>query len=218
MDLDPTLIDPALAGPSSSPQTPNDDSNAHSSARANSKSKMPHNNNHSHDNYNDDDDPVVATFNILLKPTLPANRRVLILEHPNKSDGRKPARAPMELRVKPATGMVEVDFPIDYNTAYDRTKGLNWGTNLHKNTEAKKGGSHGLAGGFGVGAPPPRAARAGGRGGAAGAEDEIFDMGMDWSEALRKDYVLRTQTLGGQTPDVSAESKYMVGVFTGSTF
>lgn len=214
MDIDPTLIDPALAGSSSSSPTPNGTSKAHSSTKSNPESKMPLSNTHSHNNQDDDDDPIVATFNILLKPTLPANRRVLILEHPNKSDGRKPARSPMELRVKPATGMVEVDFPIDYNTAYDRTKGLNWGTNLHKNIEAKKGGSHGLAGGFGVGAPPPRAARAGGRG---ANDDEIFDMGMDWSEALRKDYVLRTQTLGGQTPDVSAESKYMVGVFTGST-
>ncbi|KAF3767070.1 hypothetical protein M406DRAFT_242068, partial [Cryphonectria parasitica EP155] len=161
----------------------------------------------------DEDDPIVGTFNILLGPPLAANRRVLILEHPNKTDGKKPARAPMELRVKPTTGMVELDFPVDYNTAYDRTKGLNWGTNLHKSTEAKKGGSHGLAGGFGVGAPPPRV-RAGGAAGGRG--DEILDMGMDWGEALRRDFVLRTQTLGGQTPDVSAESKYMVGVFAGS--
>lgn len=159
----------------------------------------------------DEDDPVVGTFNILLKPTLTANRKILVLEHPNKSEGLRPARAPLELRTKPATGMLELDFPVDYNSGYDRTKGLNWGTNLHKSTEAKKGGSHGLAGGFGFGAPPPRA-RAGARG------DEILDLSMDWNEALRKDYVLRTQTMGGQTPDVGAESKYMVGVFAGSMF
>ncbi|KAK7734247.1 hypothetical protein SLS53_007895 [Cytospora paraplurivora] len=156
----------------------------------------------------DDDDPVVATYNILLKPSLPAHRKVVILEHPNKSDGKKMPRVPLEVRMKTDTGMVEVDYPIDYNAFYDRNKGLNWGTHLHKSTEAKKGGTHGLAGGFGVGAPPPRP-RAG-RG-----QDDAIDMGMDWSEALRKDYVLRTQTLGGQMPDTSAESKYMVGVFAG---
>lgn len=158
----------------------------------------------------DDDDPVIASYNILLKPTLSAQRKIMILEYPNKSDGKKHPRAPLELRLKPETGMVELDYPLDYNTSYDRSKGLNWGTNLHKSMEAKKGGSHGLAGGFGVGAPPVRA-----RAGRAGAGDEILDMGMDWSEALKRDYVLRTQTLGGQKPNADMESKYMVGVFSG---
>lgn len=156
----------------------------------------------------DDDDPIVASYNVFLKPSLPAHRRVMILEHPNKSDGKKMARAPLEIRMKTNTGMVEVDYPIDYNAFYDRSKGLSWGTHLQKSTEAKKGGTHGLAGGFGVGAPPPRARP--GR-----AQDEVFDPSTDWAEALRKDYVLRTQTLGGQMPDTSQESKYMVGVFSG---
>lgn len=161
------------------------------------------------------DDPVVASFNILVKPSLPAHRRVLVLEHPTRNDGKKPARAPLELRHKPATGMVEVDFPADHQNNYDRAKGLAWGTHLRKSVDAKKGGSHGLAGGFGVGAPPPRARRNGAGG---GDNNEIMDMGMDWNEALRRDLVLRTQTLGGQTPDAGAESKYMVGVFAGSTY
>lgn len=161
----------------------------------------------------DADDPIVASINILIKPTLPAHRRVLVLEHPTRSDGSKPARAPLELRTKPATGMVELDFPVDFGTGYDKDKGKAWGAHLAKSTEAKKGGSHGLAGGFGVGAPPPRAAR----GGAASAADHVDPSMMDWNEALRRDLVLRTQTLGGQMPDAGAESKYMVGVFAGST-
>ncbi|KAL1860510.1 hypothetical protein Daus18300_009142 [Diaporthe australafricana] len=186
MDVDSTMIDPALSDstmdhiPSTLAQAP----------------------------ANDDDDPIVGTYNIFLKPSLPAHRKVMILEHPNKSDGKKMARAPLEIRMKTNTGMVEVDYPIDYNAFYDRSKGLNWGTHLQKSTEAKKGGTHGLAGGFGVGAPPPRARP--GRG-----QDEVFDPSTDWAEALRKDYVLRTQTLGGQMPDTSQESKYMVGVFSG---
>lgn len=189
MDVDSDMIDPALSSNSSPTMAP-----AHGAA---------------HDD--DEDDPIISTYNILLKPTLSAHRKIMILEHPNKSDGKKHARAPLELRMKPATGMVELDYPLDYNTFYDRNKGLNWGTNLHKSMEAKKGGSHGLAGGFGVGAPPPRA-RAG-----RGAGDEILDLGMDWSEALRRDYVLRTQTLGGQKPNAGMESKYMVGVFSEGT-
>lgn len=191
MDIDPDMIDPALSSNSSRTMAP-----AHAT--------------NGYHNDDDDDDPVIGTYNILLKPTLTANRKIMVLEYPNKSDGKKHPRAPLELRMKPATGMVELDYPLDYNTSYDRGKGLNWGTNLHKSMEAKKGGSHGLAGGFGVGAPPARAARAG-RGGAG---DEILDMGMDWSEALRRDFVLRTQTLGGQKPNADMESKYMVGVFS----
>lgn len=189
MDVDPSMIDPSLS----------DSTMDHPPARAGAGRGRDDDN---------DDDPIVATYNILLKPSLPAHRKVMILEHPNKSDGKKMARVPLEIRMKTNTGMVEVDYPMDYNAFYDRSKGLNWGTNLHKSTEAKKGGSHGLAGGFGVGAPPPRP-RAG-RG-----QDESFDPGMDWAEALRKDYVLRTQTLGGQMPNTKAESKYMVGVFAG---
>ncbi|KKY30916.1 putative dna-directed rna polymerase iii complex subunit rpc37 [Diaporthe ampelina] len=186
MDVDSRMIDPAL-----SDSTMDLIPSAHANAPV-----------------DDDDDPIVASYNVFLKPSLPAHRRVMILEHPNKSDGKKMARAPLEIRMKTKTGMVEVDYPIDYNAFYDRSKGLNWGTNLQKSTEAKKGGTHGLAGGFGVGAPPPRARP--GR-----AQDEVFDPSTDWAEALRKDYVLRTQTLGGQMPDISQESKYMVGVFSG---
>lgn len=187
MDGDAALIDPALS--------------AHSSQTlpANPPRHIPSD--------DDDDDPVVATYQILLKPAKSAQQNVTILEAPNKIDPKKD-RAPLELRTKPGTGMFEVDFPLDHSAAYDRNKGLNWGTALQKSTEAKKGGSHGLAGGFGVGAPPARAPR-GGRGA------DAIDYGMEWNEALRRDMVLRTQTLGGQTPDAGAESGYMVAVFAG---
>ncbi|ROW04437.1 hypothetical protein VMCG_05094 [Cytospora schulzeri] len=197
MDVDAAMIDPSLS----------DSTMDHQPAQPTPTNNINNTINNAN-NDDDDDDPIVATYNILLKPSLPAHRKVMILEHPNKSDGKKMARVPLEIRMKNSTGMVEVDYPIDYNAFYDRNKGLNWGTHLHKSSEAKKGGSHGLAGGFGVGAPPPRP-RAG------RAQDDGIDMGMDWSEALRRDYVLRTQTLGGQMPDTSTESKYMVGVFAG---
>lgn len=187
MDTDAALIDPALS--------------AHSSQT------LPANPPRHISSASDDDDPVVATYQILLKPSKSAQHNLTILEAPNKIDPKKD-RAPLELRTKPGTGMFEVDFPLDHSAAYDRNKGLNWGTALQKSTEAKKGGSHGLAGGFGVGAPPARAPR-GGRGA------DTIDYGMEWTEALRRDMVLRTQTLGGQTPDAGAESGYMVAVFAG---
>lgn len=197
-DLD-ALIDPSLSAQSSQTVAPTTSADHHSQRHRGA-----------HLDGDEDDDPIVATINVLVKPSLPAHRRVLVLEHPTRSDGSKPARVPLELRTKPATGMVELDFPVDFGAGYDKDKGKAWGAHLARSTEAKKGGSHGLAGGFGVGAPPPRAR-------AARGEDAVDASMMEWGEALRRDLVLRTQTLGGQTPDAGAESRYMVGVFTGST-
>lgn len=193
MDPDAIVIDPALSAHSR--QTLPASRPAHEAA----------------EDDDDDDDPIVASYNIFLKPSKLVSRNLKIIETPNQIDPNQRRGTPLELRTKPNTGMFEVDYSLDYTSAYDRAKGLNWGTALQKSNEAKKGGSHGLAGGFGVGAPPPRATR-GGR-----ANDGI-DYGMDWSEALRKDMVLRTQTLGGQTPDSGAESGYMVAVFAGGQF
>ncbi|KAJ4285925.1 hypothetical protein N0V88_008217, partial [Collariella sp. IMI 366227] len=44
-----------------------------------------------------------------------------------------------ELRMKAATGMYEVDVPLDTAEAYDRGKGIAWGTALQKSMEAKRG-------------------------------------------------------------------------------
>lgn len=167
-------------------------------------------------NDDEDDDPIVATYSVFIKPSKQITQNLKIIETPNQLDPTRNRAPPLELRTKPSTGMFEVDFPLDHSAAYDRGKGLNWGSALNKSTEAKKGGSHGLAGGFGVGAPPPRAAR--GARGANNNNDDAIDYGMDWNEALRKDMVLRKQTLGGQTPDAGAESGYMVAVFAGGEF
>lgn len=150
-----------------------------------------------------DDDPIIASYNVFVKPALPAHKRLLVLQHPNRVDGKKTFRPPTEVRVKPGSGMIEADFPMDHSQCYDRTKGVAWGSALQKSTAQKSGGTHGLAGGFGVGAP----ART--RRGAAGDDDNV-----DWAEALRQDRVLRTQTLGGQCPETK-DCRYMVGIFQG---
>ncbi|CAG7561580.1 unnamed protein product [Fusarium equiseti] len=152
----------------------------------------------------DDDDPVTATYNVFINPSLPLGRRLLVLQHPNRTDDA-PRPPPTELRVKAHAGMVEVDVPLDNTVAYDREKGLKWGKTLNASMATKNGGSHGLAGGFGFGTVQAR-------GGRKKAEDE--DEVMDWQEAVRQDKVLRTQTLGGQYPEYK-EVQHMVGVFQG---
>jgi DNA-directed RNA polymerase-3 subunit RPC5 len=156
----------------------------------------------------EENDPVTATYRVFLNPALPLGRRLLVLQHPNRTDdtARPP---PTELRLKSRTGMVEVDIPLDAGSAaYDREKGMKWGRNLKASMTAKSGGSHGLAGGFGVGAVQQR----GGKKKDPTEDDDIF---LDWNEAVRQQKVLATQTLGGQYPDVT-DVQYMVGVFQGS--
>ncbi|KAK5988102.1 hypothetical protein PT974_12241 [Cladobotryum mycophilum] len=161
------------------------------------------------DNNNDDDDdedPITASYQVFLNPALPLGRRLLVLQHPNRTDNA-PRPPPTEMRLKAASGMVEVDMPVDNTSAYDREKGLRWGRALQTSMTLKNGGSHGLAGGFGFGAVQQRAP-----GRKKGDQDE--DDNLDWNEAVRQGKVLSTQTLGGQYPDAD-EVQYMVGVFQG---
>ncbi|CAK7211528.1 hypothetical protein SCUCBS95973_001146 [Sporothrix curviconia] len=181
-----------------------------------------------------DPDPVIARYNVFLKPQLPAHQKLLVLQYPNrvyKSSAGGPGavsfsgQTPTELRIKTGSGMVEVDVPIDYTSAYDRAKGVAWGSALATSTKAKAGGSHGLAGGFGVsgthghgrnGGSGRAAAAAAAAAAQAEAEGRTTTSTADWSEAVRQDRVLRLQTLGGMCPPSRiAEAKWMIGAFDG---
>lgn len=162
----------------------------------------------------DTDDPIVASYAVFANPPpTSSTRKILILQHPNKQG---PMRAPYqtlaEVRIKPSSGMIEVDVPLSYHDgSYDRDKGMRWGQALARSMNQKNGGSHGLAGGFGVGVPAPRAGRP--------RKEEDRDT-YDWTEAVRRDQVLRTQTLGGQYAGLNSEfgdneCRWMVGVFKG---
>ncbi|KAI1202150.1 Sin-like protein conserved region-domain-containing protein [Nemania serpens] len=159
-----------------------------------------------------DPDPIIASYKVYANPALATSRRLLIMQHPNQQG---PANYPYAqvsgVRVKNRSGMIEVDVPISHALAdYDRDKGQRWGGALAKSLAAKNGGTHGLAGGFGVGVSALRPSK---------RRDELerdIDM-MDWSEAVRQDKVLRTKTLGGQLPVKSeTECQWMVGVFKGN--
>ncbi|OTA69598.1 hypothetical protein K449DRAFT_97582 [Hypoxylon sp. EC38] len=172
------------------------------------------------DNTNSNDpDPIVATYDVYTTPKLPDNRKILILQHPNKQGPvRGSHRQISEVRIKDKSGFIEVDVPISHGHAdYDRDKGLRWGSALARSMGAKSGGTHGLAGGFGVGVPNRGAAGGAGRGGANRQNDLEREISMlDWNEAVRQDKVLRTQTLGGQFAiEKDTNCRWMVGTFKG---
>jgi DNA-directed RNA polymerase-3 subunit RPC5 len=158
-----------------------------------------------------DPDPIIASYKVYANPALATNRKLLVLQHPNKQGPvNYPYAQVNDVRIKNSSGMIEVDVPLSHAHAdYDRDKGQRWGGALAKSTAAKNGGTQGLAGGFGVGVSTMRPSK---------RRDEFerdIDM-LDWSEAVRQDRVMRTQTLGGQIPAQSAtECQWMVGVFKG---
>ncbi|KAF2968983.1 hypothetical protein GQX73_g4586 [Xylaria multiplex] len=159
-----------------------------------------------------DPDPIIASYKVYANPALATGRKLLIMQHPNQQGPvNYPHASISDIRIKNRSGMIEVDVPISHALAdYDRDKGQRWGGALAKSLAAKNGGTHGLAGGFGVGVSTMRPSK---------RRDEFerdIDM-MDWSEAVRQDKVLRTKTLGGQLPAESeTECQWMVGVFKGN--
>ncbi|KAK4100791.1 hypothetical protein N658DRAFT_472263 [Parathielavia hyrcaniae] len=160
---------------------------------------------------NDDDDPVVASYSVFIKPPLPEHRNLVVLQYVTRTaQDASQVRIPRiaELRVKPSTGMYEVDVPMDTGEGYDRSKGMAWGAALQKSMEAKKNGSLGLAGGFNIVATPTT-----GRGGRRAANDD--EAPLHWGEALRQDKVLRTQTFGGSRSAEEKNTRHMIGVFQG---
>ncbi|KAI0483134.1 Sin-like protein conserved region-domain-containing protein [Xylariaceae sp. FL0804] len=166
-----------------------------------------------------DADPVVASYAVYANAAVAAPRRLLVLQHPNKQGaGNAPYAAVGEVRTKARAGMVEVDVPLGHAHAdYDRDKGQRWGGALARSLAGKGGGSHGLAGGFGLGVSSTGRGGPGGGGAARGARAKPLDDVdlMTWNEAVRQDKVLRTQTLGGQLPSHTEDRscRWMVGVF-----
>ncbi|KAI0841852.1 hypothetical protein F5Y06DRAFT_258388 [Hypoxylon sp. FL0890] len=167
----------------------------------------------------EDPDPIVASYDVYTNPQLPENRKLFVLQHPNKQGTvRSPYRQVSEVRLKNKSGFIEVDVPMSIgHSDYERDKGLRWGSALVRSMGAKNGGTHGLAGGFGVGVPTRGAAGGAGRGAGNRQNDLEREISMlDWNEAVRQDKVLRTQTLGGHfATEKETSCRWMIGVFKG---
>ncbi|KLU92439.1 hypothetical protein MAPG_11383 [Magnaporthiopsis poae ATCC 64411] len=63
----------------------------------------------------DPDDPIVETYHVLLKPELPAHQQLLVLQHPNRNVDYLSGAT--ELRLKPTSGMVELDMPLGHSAS-----------------------------------------------------------------------------------------------------
>lgn len=169
------------------------------------------------DEYDSDpDDPTVASYDVYLKPSIADGRKVYVLQFPNREADQPYTAAngacPGELRIKPESGMVELDVPIDAHHNYDQSKGVKWGGAMKKSEAVKGVGMYGLPAGFNIG---------GVQGKVKGLseeeqEDAIRRATDNWDRAVRDSDALVKQTLGGQIGQHQAHSpQYMIGTFRG---
>ena len=162
----------------------------------------------------EDADPIRASYDVYIKPRIQDGRQVYVFQFPNRAATQDYSEAnnskPLELRVKPQSGLVELDVPVDAWRNYDRAKGVNWGEAMRKVSMTKGGGNYGLPGGFGIGGNNAVRSK-------KGSEDEAGDRERilaDYNSAVTQQRVLVKQTLGGQAvPREATEPQYMVGTF-----
>ncbi len=158
-----------------------------------------------------EDDPVIAEYDIFITPEL--EERLYILQFPTRARDSPYNEAqknkPLEMRIKPQTGFIELDVPINTEIYYNRAKAKSWGEALDK---AKVEGAHGygLAAGFGnitsIRAPA-RPVRGGG----------VLDGAQDRLESEDEVHSMSHQTLGGQIlREEPGKPFYMIGTFQSS--
>ena len=122
----------------------------------------------------DEDDPVVASYDVYIRnpsQTLdttsttadtttkqesnpkPAGPKLYILQYPAHRPSTKPyssarSQRPTSLRIKPQTGIFEVDVPILTTDNYNAPQATHFGRAMHESQAAHPLPSHGLSGGF----------------------------------------------------------------------
>lgn len=161
----------------------------------------------------DPSDPVISSYNVYLTHSDIPRYVLQYLDRPitHPYDDRH-GQKPTSLRLKPHTGLVEVDVPISTRVNYDVGKGLKYGDAMRRGRSAREGGAYGMAGGFSTGGGGGN-----GNGGKVKAEDggDVEMGGMGGNEETGS--LMRVQTLGGRvkTPE-DGDPVYMLAAFRGS--
>ena len=146
-----------------------------------------------------------------------SRKRTLLMQYPNREVGQEYRAAngqkPFELRMKPKTGVVEIDVPMEIHVNYDKEKGIEYGDAMRDSRVLQQGGSYGLSGGLGVGYKSSvkegrRAPLAEGP-----SKQKLLD---NFEDANNKGHVMNKITLGGRiVPFQDGDPIYMYATFKG---
>lgn len=161
----------------------------------------------------EEDDPIIASYDVFLTDSEISRYVFQYIDRPqNKPYNERHGQRPVELRMKPNTGLVEMDVPVNTRVTYGLEKGLRYGEAMKKSRSARDGGAFGMSGGFSAGA---LAAGGAVRIKKEGAGDvEIFDN----KKVVDTNSLAKTQALGGRIkPPEEGDPVHMLGTFKGST-
>ena len=162
-------------------------------------------------------DPVEKEWTIFLNPT-PDNRHVVVLRYPHRSSGdpylARKGQQPLEIRIKPRSGLVEVDVPLHvHQKTYDKQRGMMYGEAIRKNELLQAGGSFGVRGGLGnanTAFKRPEGSRAAMNGVKPSAEDVPTSM----DEPSEKGHIMSKITMAGViTPWEETDPVYFLATF-----
>ena len=156
---------------------------------------------------------VTAKYSLFINK--PTGKRAMLMQYPNRKVGQEYSAAsntkPLEIRIKPKCGIVEVDIPVEVHANYDRQKGVQYGEAMRKSRLLQDGGSYGLGGGLGIGprptvkndrqAPPPDGP----------SHEKLLE---NFSDANNKGHVMNKITLGGHIhPFKNGDPIYVAATF-----
>lgn len=166
----------------------------------------------------DTSDPIVASYDVFLTDSQ-ISRYVFQypdyeIEPEDRPYEERTTPKPTSLRLKPKTGLIEVEVPIPTSSgSYDVNKGLKYGEAINQSRVLKEGGAFGLAGGFNSQS---------GAGSATGSRVKLEnggDVEMKDVKSSKTQTIIRTQTLSGRIKEPEdGEPVYMLGAFRGCMF
>lgn len=154
-------------------------------------------------------DPIVASYDVYLTDSQISRYVLQYVDRPTgQAYDERHGQKPTVFRLKPKTGLVEVDVPINTQVNYDVNKGLKYGEALKRSRATNQGGAYGLAGGFNSSSGAARVK----------VEDEDVDMvDDDRTGKPQAKSLLKVQTLGGMIKNPQdGDPLYMLGAFRGS--
>ncbi len=157
---------------------------------------------------------VKEKYNVFMNTS---RKRVMLLQYPNRDGGQtyreKNGQKPLEIRIKPKSGVVEVDIPLNIHSNYNKDKGLEYGAAMRQSNLLQKGGSYDLAGGLGVG-PNKTAKEDEGSLPDGPTREKLLE---NFDDSNNKGHVMNKITLGGRiVPFQDGDPILMVATFQDS--
>ena len=142
--------------------------------------------------------------------------RALLLRFPNRKPDQpynaRTGQKPLEIRIKPKYGHIEVDVPVLVDQHWDVEKAIEYQHAMQKSTVLQQGRSYGLAGGLGAGTQAATKKPIDDSPTASGPSMERLL--KDPADSNNKGHVMNKITLAGRIfPFDDTQPRYMLGVF-----